>query len=484
MVFKKRKMKRFLLVATVVLTALTASAQADDPIVMTVNGVDVPRSEFEYSYNKNNTEAVLDRKSLDEYVELFINYKLKVAAAAEEHMDTTAAFIKEQAEYRAQQAEAYLVDSAFIEEQAREVYRQTAERIGEDGLVRLSHILLRLPQDADANAQAAAKVRADSIYNALKAGADFADLAKRLSQDPGSAPHGGQLSWIQKGQTIPDFERAAFALQPGEISEPVLSAVGYHIIKMEERKQFEPYEYHRKSIYEWLNQRGITAAAKQSMGKKLAAQMGGDITPAEALAKAEEELDAKYPDFHYLMKEFHDGSMLYEISNREVWDKGAKDEKGLEKYFKKHKKNYAYDEPVYRGIIVNCTTDDVLQQVKKSIKGQKDAEWIQTIREKFNNDSTIQVKIIRGPFKAGKNKYADYYIFKTSQEKPEAIEGFPVVGVIGKLQKKGPDTYEDVRGAVTTDYQNYLEKEWVKVLRKKYTWTVYPDVLNTVNNHN
>ena len=125
----------------------------------------------------------------------------------------------------------------------------------------------------------------------------------------------------------------------------------------------------------------------------------------------------------------------------------------------------------------------MLQQVKQSVKGKKDTEWIQTIREKFNNDSTLQVKIIRGPFKAGKNKYADYYIFKTSQEQPEAIEGFPVVGVIGKLQKKGPDTYEDVRGAVTTDYQNYLEKEWVKVLRKKYTWKVYPDVLNTVNNH-
>jgi len=476
-------MKRFFLAATLVMGSLTAFAQAEDPIVMTVNGVDVPRSEFEYSYNKNNTETVLDRKSLDEYVDLFINYKLKVAAAAEERMDTAAAFQKEQAEYRAQQAEAYLVDSAFIEEQARLVYDQTAERIGEDGLVLVSHILLRLPQDATQDAQAAAKVRADSIYNALKGGADFAELAKKLSQDPGSASQGGQLPWIQKGQTIPDFERVAFSLQPGEIAEPVLSAVGYHIIKMHERKQFEPYEFHQKSIYEWLNQRGITAAAKQSMGKKLAAQMGGDITPEEALKKAELQLDDKYPDFRYLMKEFHDGSMLYEISNREVWEKGAKDEEGLEKYFKKHKKDYRYDEPVYRGIIVNCINDDVLKEVKKSVKGKKESEWVQTIREQFNTDSTLQVKIIRGPFKAGKNKYADYYIFKTSKEQPEAVEGFPALGVIGKLQKKGPDTYEDVRGAVTTDYQNQLEKEWVKQLRSKYTWTVYPDVLDTVNNH-
>ena len=93
------------------------------------------------------------------------------------------------------------------------------------------------------------------------------------------------------------------------------------------------------------------------------------------------------------------------------------------------------------------------------------------------------MKIIRGPFKAGKNDFANYYIFKTSQKKPDALEGFPVVGVIGKLQKKGPDTYEDVRGAVTTDYQNHLEKEWVKVLRAKYPYTVYPEAINTVNNH-
>lgn len=480
---QKIDMKRILLSAGLLLAASCAFGQTNDPIVMTVNGKDVTRSEFEYSYNKNNTETVLDRKSLDEYVELFINYKLKVAAAEEEHMDTMSSFIKEMAEYRSQQAEAYLVDSAFIERQARQVYKETAERIGADGLILTSHILIRMEQDATPEEQAAAKVRIDSISAALKAGANFAELAKKVSQDPGSAAKGGELPWAQRGQFIPAYENAAFALQPGQISEPVLSAVGYHIIKMNDRKQFEPYEFHRKSIIQWLNQRGITAAAKQSMGRKLAAQMGGGLTPDEALAKAEQELDTKYPDFGFLMKEFHDGSLLYEISNREVWDKAAKDEKGLAEYFKKHKKEYKYDEPVYRGVIVNCVSEEVLKGVKKCVKGKPENEWIKVIRESYNNDSTLQVKIIRGPFKAGKNKYADYYIFKTTKEKPDAVEGFPYVGVIGKMQKKGPETFEDVRGAVTTDYQNYLEKEWVKVLRSKYSFTVYPDAIDTVNNH-
>ena len=272
-------------------------AQAEDPIVMTVNGVDVPRSEFEYSYNKNNTDLVVDKKSLDEYVELFINYKLKVAAAKDAQLDTVAAFIKEVADYRSQQAEEYLIDSAFIEEEARKTYEATASNIGPDGQFKAAHILVRLPQQATLKEQAQARRRIDSIYTALKGGADFAEMARNHSEDPGTAREGGMLPWLVKGQLLKEFEVVALAMQPGEMSEPVLSPVGYHIIYMSERKQFEPYEFHRKSIYQFLEQRGIRAHAKRSMGEKLAQEMGGGITPEEALAKAEMELDAKYPDF-------------------------------------------------------------------------------------------------------------------------------------------------------------------------------------------
>lgn len=458
------------------------SAQTDDPIVMTVNGVDVARSEFEYSYNKNNTDLVVDKKSLDEYVDLFVNYKLKVAAAMDAQLDTTAAFQKEVADYRSQQAEEYLIDSAFIEEQARNTYEATARNIGPDGMFRAAHILIRLEQQASPLEQAVAKARIDSIYAVLKAGADFAEIAQKHSQDPGTAREGGMLPWLFKGQLLKEFEVVALAMQPGELSEPVLSPVGYHIIYMNERKQFEPYEYHRESIYQFLEQRGIRAHAKRSMGEKLAQEMGGGITPEEALAKAEMELDAKYPDFGFLMKEFYEGSLLYEISTREVWEKAAKDEKGLEKYFKKNKKKYRYDEPVYRGLVVHCVSEDVLKGVQKVVKKQPQKEWVRVIREHYNSDSLMQVKMVRGPFKAGKNVYADYYAFNQG-ERPDTVAGFPVTGVVGKLQKKGPDTYEDVRGPVTADYQNHLEQLWVKELRKRYSVVLYPEALETVNKH-
>ena len=474
-----KKLSSLLFAAIAVLPMM---AQTDDPIVMTVNGEDVTRSEFEYSYNKNNTDLVVDKASLDEYVELFVNYKLKVAAAKDAQLDTMVAFQKEMADYRAQQAEEYLVDSAFIEEEARKTYELTAQNIGPDGLFQAAHILVRLPQQASVAVQARAKQRIDSLYTILKGGADFAEIAKQYSEDPGSARDGGMLPWLVKGQLLREFEEVALAMQPGELSRPVLSPVGYHIIYMNGRKPFEPYEYHREGILQFLEQRGIRAQAKRSMGEKLARQMGGGITPSQALERAEKELDTKYPEFGFLMKEFYEGSLLYEISLREVWEKAANDEKGLEKYFKKHKKNYRYDEPVYRGLVVHCASDDIYKGVQKVVKKQPQTEWVKAIRSAYNSDSLVQVRMVRGPFTKGKSVHADYYAFGIG-ERPDTVPSYPVTGVVGKLQKKGPDTYEDVRGEVTADYQALLEKQWVNELRKRYSVVLYPEVLATVNKH-
>ena len=475
-------MKKLLFALCAATASLTATAQSDDPIVMTVNGVDVPRSEFEYSYNKNNTDLVIDQKSLDEYVELYVNYKLKVAAALDARLDTMASFQKEVADYRAQQAEEYLIDSAFIEEQAWLTYKSTVDEIGPDGLFQAAHILVRLSQQASPAEQAKAKQRIDSIYVALKNGADFAETAKALSEDPGSARDGGMLPWLYKGQLLKEFETVALAMQPGEMSEPVLSPVGYHIIYMSGRKEFEPYEYHRDAIMQFLEQRGIRAHAKRLMGEKLAAEMGGNITPEQALVIAEQKLDTQYPEFGFLMKEFYEGSLLFEISSREIWNKAANDEAGLEKYFKKNKKSYRYEEPIYRGLVVHCASEDILQQVKALAKKYPQQEWIKEFRAAFNSDSLIQVKMVRGPFKVGKNVYADYYAFGQG-ERPDTVAGYPITAAVGKLQKKGPDTYEDVRGEVTADYQSHLEQLWVKKLRAKYPVVLYREALSTVNRH-
>ena len=185
-------MKKFVIaVCIAVVPSAALMAQTDDPVVMTVNGIDVPRSEFEYSYNKNNGDGVIDKKSVEEYVELFVNYKLKVAAALDAKLDTMSSFQREYAMYRDQQVRPTLVTDQDVE--ARRLYDRVKENIGERGLIRPAHILLKLSTQAKAEEQQQVKNRIDSIYQALLAGADFSEMAKRLSQESVSAGEGGLL---------------------------------------------------------------------------------------------------------------------------------------------------------------------------------------------------------------------------------------------------------------------------------------------------
>ncbi len=121
--------------------------------------------------------------------------------------------------------------SAYLEEH-REKY-DTPER------VRARHILIRVPENASEAEIAQAKKQIEDIKKELENGADFAELAKQHSQDPGSAPKGGDLGFFTRGQMVQEFEDAAFALEPGQVSDPVRTQFGFHLIKVEEKKPAE-----------------------------------------------------------------------------------------------------------------------------------------------------------------------------------------------------------------------------------------------------
>ena len=230
--------------------ALSAGAQtAADPVVMTVNGKPVTRAEFEYFYNKNcNIEGAVEQKSVAEYADMFVNYKLKVAAAEEARMDTAVSFRQEFETYRDMQLMPYLVDSAYIDSVAVSLYDRTKERLQGKDLLRPAHILVLLRQKASEADKQRARQRIDSIYGLVKNGLDFAEAAKKFSQDPGTARTGGLLPWVGPGALLKEFEDVAYTLQPGQMSEPFLSPVGYHIVLMKERKQLEPYDTLRPQI--------------------------------------------------------------------------------------------------------------------------------------------------------------------------------------------------------------------------------------------
>lgn len=469
------------MIAALLLAAGVATAQ-DDPTVMTINGQPVARSEFEYSYNKNNAEGVIDKKTVEQYVDLFVNYKLKVAAALEARLDTLTSFKQEFAQYRDQQIRPSFVTDADIEAEARKVYDNTKLAIGPRGLVRPAHIFLYLGQQATPEQQQQAKERIDSIYGALKAGADFADLARRLSQDRGSAANGGLLPWIGPNQTLKEFEDKAYALKDGEMSEPFLSPAGYHIILMKGHKQLEPYDSLRSNILGFLEQRNVRERIARMRIDTIVAHSHGTLTRDEVLARRADSLMALDPDLKNLIREYHDGLLLYEISNRTVWDKAAKDSAGLEAFFKKNKKKYAWSEPRYKGMAYHVKDEADVEAVKDCVKDLPFTEWAEALRTTFNSDSVLRIRVEKGIFKRGDNALIDREVFKKDTV-VAPTKDYPIDAVYGKLLKKGPEEYTDVIGLVTADYQDMLEKEWVAGLRRKYAVEVNKEVLATVNNH-
>ena len=472
-------MTKFAMSVAGLLCSLAVSAQVNDPVIMTVGGKPVLRSEFEYSYNKNNTDGVIDRKTVEEYVELFVNYKLKVAAALEEHFDTLTSFNKEYLEYRDQQIRPTLIDDADIEAEARKIYQSTKDRIGPDGLVEPAHILLRLAQQADAQTQSKVKQRADSIYNALLAGADFAEMARKYSEDPRSAQRGGSIGQISRGQTLKEFEDATFALKDGEMSKPVLSSVGYHIIKMIKHADFPPFDSLRVDIRNFIEARGLREAVINEKIEALAKQ--GNTTPANLMNQRADSLAAIDQDTKYLFQEYHDGLLLYEISNREVWDKASKDEEGLKAFFKKNKKKYKWDSPRFKGIAYYAKDNKDIAAVKKSLKGVSFDKWAEVLRSTFNSDSVLKIRVEKGLFKKGDNVLVDKYEFDVDTI-PAEKKDYPYCATYGKMLK-APKEMSDVRSQVTSDYQDAMEKKWLQGLRKKFPVVVNKDVVATVNKH-
>lgn len=470
-----------------VLTALAIgwmplqAQEEDDPVIMVINGEEVPRSEFEYSFNKNNTDGVIDKKSVEEYVDLFVNYKLKVMAALDAKMDTLSSFKKEFAQYRDQQIKPNMVTDSDIELEAISIYEQTKEDIGPEGLIQTRHIFLSVKQQATEEEQSAVKERIDSIYGAIKGGADFAELATAHSQDRGTAKRGGLLPWMSKGQAFEEYEQVAFGLKEGEISEPFISPAGYHIVEMVGRKQLEPYDTLRNSILDYIEKRNMRMKIATDKVSREVERSKKLLTQEEVMQRFTDSICSKDIEMRYLIKEYYDGLLLYEISNKNVWQKASKDEKGLEAYFEKNKKKYVWDEPRFKGMAYHVKFAEDVDSVKLCVEGLAFADWNKALKDKFNSDSILRIRVEKGIFRQGDNALVDKEVFGRDTISAK-VEGYPIDATYGKLLKK-PEEYTDVKGLVTADYQEQLEKEWVAALRKQYAVEVRKDVLKTVNNH-
>ena len=477
-------LKKILTSCALCLSAAFVSAQqATDPVVMTIAGEPVTRSEFEYNFNKNNTDAVVDKKSVREYADLFAVYKMKVRAALDARMDTASALQKEFRHYRDLQIRPMLVPDVVVEKQCQDYYNEMLAALGGKDLLRPAHILVLVPQNADAQLQEQKRLLADSIYNALLQGTAFEDLAHTLSDDVQTGKNGGALPWIGPGNTLQEFEEVAYGLKPGEMSKPFLSSVGYHIVKMLERKQLEPFDSLHPQIHRFMERRGVHERLASDALDSLSKKYEGKYTTDQILDIETERLCAENQELKYLVKEYHDGLLLYELCSTQIWEPAKVDTAGIVAYFEANRSVYAWDNPHFSGMVFYCKEKADVKKVKKLLKAKKDdALWIQAVREEFNKDS-VQVRMDKRLFALGENNNVDALVFKAKGVKVKPLEGFPYIGYVGQKLKKGPAKWADVSTKVVQDYQRFREDEYVAELRKKYPVVIYEEVLSTVNQH-
>ena len=586
-------MKKTILSIVLASASLLGIAQ-EDKVLMTINGEDIMASEFLYIYEKNNQETSLEKKTMDEYLDLFVNFKLKVTEAMAQGVDTTEAFKKELAGYRAQATPKYLQDNDAIDSlvvlsynrmakirkashiavqcpmdadsatvaaaeakinELRErvtvglpkevkkgrkkvtvcepegfaevavLYseepsaKQTKGALGwiqpfryvysfEDAVyttpvgevtpvfrspygfhiakvegerdfeeVRASHIMKMTPM-GDIQRMADAQVAMDSIYQlAIQDTTDFAALAQTNSEDRGSAMRGGDLGWFGRGAMVQPFEDITFDLEIGAISKPFQTRFGIHISKLHEKRGIQPLDSMRAQILRQVQRDQRMQIAEQSFINKTRAayNLPAEMSDADVKAYADAHLEEKYADLRNLVKEYHDGILLFDVSLREVWDKANQDTEGLAAYFKANKKNYTWEAPRYKGSIIYAKNEVAAKAAKQIVKSAHPDSVLNYLNQRVNVDSVMYVRVERGIWEAGKNSAVDKYGFKSKTAEYTPSEEFPIVVPVGKVIKS-PQEYTDERAKVTTDYQDYLEKAWIKTLREKYPVVINEEV--------
>ncbi|MFT3740286.1 MAG: peptidylprolyl isomerase [Breznakibacter sp.] len=222
-------MKRLYVLMFAGIMAMEAGAQKKSPVVLKIQDQNFMLDEFEYVYNKNNqlSQTPLSSK---EYLDLFVNYKLKVTDAVQKGYDTTQTFQNEFSYYRDELSKPYLNDKKTEDNLAQEAYQRLLNEVD------ASHIMVRLPQMPTPQDTLAAYNKAKGILERVRKGDAFDELAFQLSEDPSAKQNRGRLGYFSGFQMVYPFESAAYRTPVGQVSDIVRSQFGYHIIKVHDKR--------------------------------------------------------------------------------------------------------------------------------------------------------------------------------------------------------------------------------------------------------
>ena len=636
------------------------SQTPNSDVLFNIGNESVTRDEFVKVYQKTsvNGDADFSEKSLRDYLDLYINFRLKVKEAREMKLDTTSAVLNEFKTYRSKLTPTYMYDEDVVKEAYDKMQKeihvehvlvkldQSAspadtmkafkrinnwrnlllkgkidfETLATDssgdasakqnhgdlgyitamqliypfeaaayntpvgkismpvrtrfgyhlikvvdvrpsrGTVDVDHLFLKVAANATDEDQQKAKNRIDSLYQVLKSGGNWDDLVKKFSDDKTSSANSGKLPSFGTGMMVSSFEDAAFALQnPGDISQPVHSPYGWHIIKLVDKKPLAPYDSVKDQLHRrieagpWADHAHDAyvqmikteyafkeyPAAKKEMTAKMdssllkgtwndsvASKMNGILFSltdskyvpetkqflqkdfADFIAKNQRRylllgnvdrmynkmydqyvmqscnnfedarLEAKYPAFKDLMNEYMNGILLFDLASDSVWNKAVDDSTGLKAFYDAHKNNYMGQERA-KVTTYLCKNASVANDVNSYLKqGMND----QQILAKANKKVKDNVQLDTEEFEKGKDSEIEKLGWGTAGTTytQNGDSGQVRILKIVEIMQPEPKPLSEVKGYVVADYQDYLEKEWVSNLRKKYPVTVNEQVFESL----
>ncbi|CAN5394345.1 peptidylprolyl isomerase [soil metagenome] len=629
------------------------TAPAKDLVLFTLGGQPVYLSEFAYVYNKNNVDDKnsFTKASLEDYLDLYIKFRLKVKEAENLGMDTLTSLSSELETYRKQLSKQYLYDREVSEKLLQEAYDRSKLELnashiligidepalpadtlkayktalqlrnrllkGEDfaelakkyskdpsaqtnngnlgyftvlqtvypfevmayatpkgelsmpvrsrfgyhlikvhdvreaqGEITVAHILLKIPMGADKAMIDQVRSQADNIYNlAIKGDQSFDELVNQYSEDKTTKTKGGLLPPFGTGRMVEEFEAAAFGLKKdGDVSKPVQTDYGFHIIKRISKKPQPTFEEAKGELKKKIERDSRSEIAKEKLieaikkeykytenvkarqelykliGNKLPEgkfvwddkttlnktlfTLGNTIytqadfvtylenkqkkkraEPAQIvfdqyyevyqeemlLAYEEGQLERKYPDFKSLMREYRDGILLFDLTDKKVWSKAVKDTTGLAAFYEGVKGKYLYPERV-KVTSISVADAKTAEKVKKyAMKNGIDAA-----KAKYNKKDPNTVITTEGIFEKGQNPYADATGWKVGYGDIATAEGRSRFVYVSQVLAPSPKPLTEVKGFVVSEYQDFLEKEWIKELQTKYPVVVNNEVLLTL----
>jgi len=425
------------------------------------------------------------------------------------------------------------------------------------GQVQVAQIEILVSKSKGQEGIEAGRKRADSVEAMLKSGVPFDELVKKYSEDKYTVNDNGVMKPFGVGKYQPAFEDAAFALKkPGDISAPVQTTFGFHIIKLIEKKPLPPYDtlyatlkrkvendsraqtardrfFDKikakngfKEYPENFNEISAKLMALPDTGKKgkvfnpedfkqmtktLFTLAGTNYTQADFVKFTatlthgrlngpknavvhdaynnyvnsvvnnfeEHKLVQENPEFKSLMEEYRDGIMLFELMDRNVWSKAAKDSAGLKAYYEKHSTKYTW-EPGFEGSVYRFKNKDAFDSGMAMLKGgMTDEQMVKALNTKTSPDKVSEQ---RGHYEFSHFKDATQAELQKDKTKITTAASGQITVIIAKEVYTTPTTksLDEARGYVVAEYQDYLEKQWNEKMRREYPVKVNEPVFKSM----